>query len=67
MANNPKKSNIPVWLIVVGFMFGFWPGAILLGIHIMQSRDEVPTSRQHTRTYTPSGQRTYTPPRNYQE
>ena len=68
MANKPKKEKIPTWLVVVGFMFGFWPGAILLGIHILQSRDEVPTSRQqHTRTYTPSGQRTYTPPRNYQE
>ena len=68
MANNPKKSSIPVWLIVVGFMFGFWPGAILLGIHLMQSREgTAATSGQRTRTYTPTGQRTYTPPRTYQD
>ena len=63
MANKPKKSNIPVWLIVLGFMFGFWPGAILLGIHLMQNYEGTVTktsSGQRTRTYTPAGQRTYT-------
>jgi len=40
MANKPKKEKIPTWLVVVGFMFGFWPGFILLGIRMIQESNE---------------------------
>ena len=36
MANQQKNGLIPGWMIVVGFMIGFWPGAILLGVRIAQ-------------------------------
>lgn len=29
-------GGVPWWLIALGFMFGFWPGAILLGIRLVQ-------------------------------
>lgn len=39
MANNnqnSEKGKIPVWLIVLGFCFSFWPGMILLGVRLWQ-------------------------------
>ncbi len=38
MAHNTgrNRDRIPGWLIVVAFCMGFWPGAILLGIRLMQ-------------------------------
>lgn len=33
---NNGDGKIPVWMIVVGFCFSFWPGAILLGIRLWQ-------------------------------
>ena len=36
MANQQKNGLIPGWMIVVAFMIGFWPGAILLGVRIAQ-------------------------------
>lgn len=38
MARNTgrQRDQIPAWLIIVGFCIGFWPGAILLGIRLMQ-------------------------------
>lgn len=33
---NHSEGKIPVWMIVVGFCFSFWPGAILLGIRLWQ-------------------------------
>lgn len=49
MANNRSSGGkIPVWLIVVGFMFGFWPGMIFLGIRLIQEvnlRDNGATRR----------------------
>jgi hypothetical protein len=40
MAYKPKKEKIPTWLIVVGFMMGFWPGGILLAIRLIQESNE---------------------------
>jgi hypothetical protein len=40
MAYKPKKDKIPTWLIVVGFMMGFWPGGILLAIRLIQESNE---------------------------
>lgn len=78
MAYHPKKNKIPVWLIVVGFMFGFWPGGILLAIRLKQDASErdngkarsdveweylrQEAARKSQRTYNAQGQRTYTPP-----
>ncbi len=35
-----QNKKIPTWLIVVGFMMGFWPGMILLVIRLMQEGSE---------------------------
>ena len=40
MAYKPKKDKIPTWLIVVGFLMGFWPGGILLAIRVIQEVNE---------------------------
>ncbi len=34
--NRQSGGRIPAWLIVLGFMFGFWPGMILLGVRLVQ-------------------------------
>ncbi|MBR5537756.1 MAG: 5-bromo-4-chloroindolyl phosphate hydrolysis family protein [Clostridia bacterium] len=59
MANKPKKGTIPFWLIVLGFVFGFWPGVILLGISMLQNRDEAAPKTQSQRTYDAQSQRAY--------
>ena len=83
MAYKPKKDKIPTWLIVVGFMFGFWPGGILLAIRMIQEAEEkdngkarrtdseweqnARTASRQSRTYNPQGQRTYQPPKTEQQ
>ncbi|MBQ4577533.1 MAG: 5-bromo-4-chloroindolyl phosphate hydrolysis family protein [Clostridia bacterium] len=79
MAYKPKKDKIPTWAIVVGFMFGFWPGGILLAIRMIQEAEEKDNGKarrtdseweqnaqeasRRTRTYNTQGQRTYQPPK----
>ena len=78
MANNPKKEKLPVWLIVVGFCIGFFPGAFLLAVRLIQDANErdngaarrtdrewaeKEASAAGSRTYNAQGQRTYQPPR----
>ena len=48
MANKPKKEKVPTWLIVVGFMMGFWPGAVLLGIRLIQESNEKENGKVRT-------------------
>ena len=48
MANKTKKEKVPTWLIVVGFMMGFWPGAVLLGIRLIQESNEKENGKART-------------------
>ena len=79
MVYKPKKDKIPTWAIVVGFMFGFWPGGILLAIRMIQEAEEKDNGKarrtdreweqnareasRQSRTYNAQGQRTYQPPK----
>lgn len=72
---NHSEGKIPVWMIVVGFCFSFWPGAILLGIRLWQdysqrtngatrrSDSEWAKNAQNVTWRDVNGQRTYQPPR----
>jgi len=70
------KKRIPTWAIVLGFMFGFWPGMLLLAFRLFQDSEEKNSRaanrttrdwegqvRSASRTYNAQGQRTYQPPR----
>ena len=70
------KKRIPTWAIVVGFMFGFWPGMLLLAFRLFQDSEEKNSSaarrttrewegqgQNASRTYNTQGQRTYQPPK----
>lgn len=48
--NNNGRDIVPVWLVVVGFCIGFWPGAILLGIRIWQTDNAKKNSAQAYRS-----------------
>ncbi len=74
MARN-NRGVIPTWLVVLGFMLGFWPGMILLIIRLSQenaAKDNGKARRTDSewaqkareagaRTYNAQGQRTYQP------
>lgn len=77
MANNnqnSEKGKIPVWLIVLGFCFSFWPGMILLGVRLWQdySQRTNGAARRSDREWAQNaqdatwrevdGQRSYRPP-----
>lgn len=81
MANNnrnSKKKKIPVWLIVLGFCFSFWPGMILLGVRLWQdySQRTNGAARRSDREWAQNaqdatwrevdGQRSYRPPQQSQ-
>ncbi len=81
MANNnqnSEKGKIPVWLIVLGFCFSFWPGAILLGVRLWQdysqrtngaarrSDSEWAKNAQDATWREVDGQRSYQPPQQSQ-
>ena len=57
---NKKPNKIPVWAIVLGFMFGFWPGAIMLVVRILQDKAEKDNTAP---TQPKSAQRPVQPPR----
>lgn len=81
MANNnqnSEKGKIPVWLIVLGFCFSFWPGMILLGVRLWQdySQRTNGAARRSDREWAQNaqdatwrevdGQRSYRPPQQSQ-
>lgn len=81
MANNnqnSEKGKIPVWLIVLGFCFSFWPGMILLGVRLWQdySQRTNGAARRSDREWAQNaqdatwrevdGQRSYRPPQKSQ-
>ncbi len=81
MANNnqnSEKKKIPVWLIVLGFCFSFWPGMILLGARLWQdySQRTHGAARRSDREWAQNaqdatwrevdGQRSYRPPQQSQ-
>lgn len=81
MANNnqnSEKGKIPVWLIVLGFCFSFWPGMILLGVRLWQdysqrtngaarrSDSEWAQNAQDATWREVDGQRSYRPPQKSQ-
>ncbi len=81
MANNnqnSEKGKIPVWLIVLGFYFSFWPGMILLGVRLWQdySQRTNGAARRSDREWAQNaqdatwrevdGQRSYRPPQQSQ-
>lgn len=81
MANNnrnSKKKKIPVWLIVLGFCFSFWPGMMLLGVRLWQdysqrtngaanrSDSEWAQNAQDATWREVDGQRSYRPPQKSQ-
>lgn len=81
MANNnqnSEKGKIPVWLIVLGFCFSFWPGMILLGVRLWQdysqrtngaarrSDSEWAQNAQDATWREVDGQRSYRPPQQSQ-
>lgn len=81
MANNSQnseKGKIPVWLIVLGFCFSFWPGMILLGVRLWQdySQRTNGAARRSDREWAQNaqdatwrevdGQRSYRPPQQSQ-
>lgn len=81
MANNnqnSEKGKIPVWLIVLGFCFSFWPGMILLGVRLWQdysqrtngaanrSDREWAQNAQDATWREVDGQRSYRPPQQSQ-
>lgn len=81
MANNHRNSEkkiIPIWLIVLGFCFSFWPGMILLGVRLWQdySQRTNGAARRSDREWAQNaqdatwrevdGQRSYRPPQQSQ-
>lgn len=81
MANNHRNSEkkiIPIWLIVLGFCFSFWPGMILLGVRLWQdysqrtngaarrSDSEWAQNAQDATWREVDGQRSYRPPQKSQ-
>lgn len=74
-SQNNGDGKIPVWMIVVGFCFSFWPGAILLGIRLWQdysqrtngaarrTDSEWAQNAQDVTWRDVDGRRTYQPPR----
>ena len=63
MAKKTKNGDIPFWLIVLGFMFGFWPGAIMLGIQLVRNhnREVAEQEERQKREAREAWERTYTP------
>lgn len=81
MANNHRNSEkkiIPIWLIVLGFCFSFWPGMVLLGVRLWQdySQRTNGAARRSDREWAQNaqdatwrevdGQRSYRPPQQSQ-